>query len=343
MLGTDVPAPEAVRGVRWEKGLLSMVDPQTLLQWRNIVEARKAVLGREHHFTLWAMICWAWTELSYGNSRKAIAIFQEAFEMKFKGAHDVKTVLLWNAIAWSYLDAGNHEIAITLFEETQKIQELTLGQNHPDTTSTIRAKARTKTLQRKIEEAIKLLAPILSQQREALGNEHLETIETASLLAGAYQGHRNTWTRSTELFEAVCSARLQTLMGLCSLAWTHTRLQQTKEAVRILRKLIAIQSSNLGQEDPITAICIKRLSDVLETGTIPWKNRLAKQRKKIGGNLFGNAGMLKCSECRRIKRKVAKMSPIYSAYTTRKILRATTVEGRTGLADLNRRRTEGEL
>jgi hypothetical protein len=188
LLGTDVPSEEALRSVRWDKGLpsgTSETSVQQVQRWERLIEARETILGPEHPTTVWSILCLAWTYICTGDSHRATANFQEALDItqKTKGTEHIHSLLVQYGLAWAYTDAGKLGPSAKLFEEILDVQsradEPTILR---DMLATRSALARNHLLWRPHELTIPMLESIVDEQKNAIGNDHRETLESISLL-----------------------------------------------------------------------------------------------------------------------------------------------------------------
>lgn len=324
LLGTDVLSEEAFYSLRWDKGLpgtgraISTIDPH-LRRWRRLVKARTTILGEEHRNTIWSLICLAWTRISIGDPEDAAADFQNAFEriVRSEGTERKYLIFMFYGLAWAHADAGKLGSSAELFESI-----LDKGNSNGEMPTkrfllaTRSALARNHLLWRPHQETIPMLTAILDQQKDALGPDHPDSLETLSFLATACLFHHSSdaTTKSNELFKQAFSVptrlfRIEhpVLLSLCGLSWTLVRCEQTREAQRLFEYLEQAQNEFLVGEYPSTATSLEALAPELNRG-VCWRQ---DPQKPSGNNPYGLAGARKCENCRKAKRQVSSCSYSY--------------------------------
>ena len=311
LLGTDIPSDEALHCVRWDKGMpgstREMNAPQ-LARWKQVINARRTILGADHPNTTWSIICLAWTYISVGETDSAILTFQEALNIaqRLKGPENEYTLSVRYGLAWAYSETGKHVISAKVFEKVLNIQKRAVEPINERILSTRCALARNDLFWRPREEAIPQLESIIENQTSTLGYDHRDTIESISYLASAYflqRGVANS-SQAEKLFAQAQNTRLRLfgiehpmLLSLCGLSWTYMRLGQRQEATRIHSRAEKFQRVLLGSQYPSTTSSLSALAILLDRGPISW----AFAR---GNNRSGALGTNKCEVCRKRKIKV---------------------------------------
>jgi tetratricopeptide (TPR) repeat protein len=90
-------------------------------------------------------------------------------------------------LASTYWSQGKLVEAAALGEEVLEKNRRILGEQHPDTLSTVHNLASTYWSQEKLVEAAALGEEVLEKRRKILGEEHPDTLTTMHNLAGVYQ------------------------------------------------------------------------------------------------------------------------------------------------------------
>jgi len=324
LLGSDVPSEETRRCVRWDKGLPGgnmKRSAQELQRWERLREARETLLGTDHPNTVWSIICKAWACISAGEPDRAEALFRKALEtaQEMNGRDNTHTLLIQYGMAWASTDAGKVGPGAKLFEEILDIQRQTVEpMRGRDMLATRSALSRNHLFWRPHQLTIPILESILKEQESALGSDHLETLETLSLLACGYLLHRDAaaseragglLSRAFSSDKRLFGIEHPILLTLCGLSWTYARLEQVREATRIFGEVENAQRRLLGAEYPTTISSLESLGIKLNRGQISWIQKVtAPSFHRPGNNRYGATGALKCTACRARKIKVHENS-----------------------------------
>lgn len=320
LLGTDVFSQQGLENIRWEKGLPGGAlnsHLQPLERWKQTVAARKTLLGEGHVNTIWGVISLGWTYIFVGDQQRAIDCFLEACEVAEKAKRKEYSSLIISSrygLAWAYSNARKHVLAADLLAEMVDVQNgdvATAEQLEQKRLSFKSASARNDIFWRPREEIIPKLLSIVNDQRRLLGDAHLETIQSSSLLASVYilQRDKHAKMQANIFFEQSFSVQTRlfeiehpAILFLCELSWTYNRLGQMKEAVRIFRELEVAQKNHLSGEYPSTVCSLEALAIKLNMGPIIWATTV--QNGLLGNNRQGAKGTYKCLNCRKRKIKV---------------------------------------
>eukprot|EP00300_Choanocystis_sp_HF-7_P014489 c18706_g1_i1.p1 GENE.c18706_g1_i1~~c18706_g1_i1.p1 ORF type:complete len:539 (+),score=96.66 c18706_g1_i1:85-1701(+) len=135
------------------------------------------------------------------------------------------------AKAWSYSSQGKYDAAESLFRLSLEKRVQCLGDDHPDTLTTMNSLAEVYVSQLNYTAAEKLFEDCLRKRRRKLGQAHNDTLTTMSNLADVYVS-RGNYIAAKSLFEDCLKTRKQTL------GQNHS---DTLTSMRDLAKLYALQ------------------------------------------------------------------------------------------------------
>jgi tetratricopeptide (TPR) repeat protein len=147
--------------------------------------------------------------------------------------------------------------------------QVVLGDEHPDTLTSMSNLAVIYWHQGKLQEASDLGERVLEARRRVLGVEHPDTLTSMSNLASLYQ-HQGKLQKASDLGERVLEARRRvlgeehpdTLMSMSLLAWLYVDLGQTT-AAKILMQQAAESSKRTLGEHPYTVNYERSLEDII--------------------------------------------------------------------------------
>lgn len=119
----------------------------------------------------------------------------------------------------------------------------------------------------KFKEAEKYLSEAVESSREALGEEHPDTLRRMDDLASTYR-ERGRWTEAEQLFTAVLQSRRSvlgeqdpdTFTTMDNLAWTYCNQGRWKHAEDLFRRVTEARKQTLGEKDASTLTSMANLA-----------------------------------------------------------------------------------
>ncbi|WYZ41486.1 hypothetical protein EsH8_V_000381 [Colletotrichum jinshuiense] len=144
-----------------------------------------------------------------------------------------------------------------------------LGEDHPDTLSSVSNLATTYWNQGRWKEAEELDVQVIETRKRVLGEEHSDTLTSIANLAATYwtQGR---WKEAEKLDLEVMEIRLkalgeedpETLSSMANLAATYWKLGRRKEAEELELRVIEIRKRVIGEEHPSTLNSMSNLAAI---------------------------------------------------------------------------------
>ncbi|MFI6131181.1 FxSxx-COOH system tetratricopeptide repeat protein [Micromonospora sp. NPDC051141] len=162
---------------------------------------------------------------------------------------------------------GQHAAAISQFERVLADRRRILGDDHPDTLSSVHNLASVYTAVGRVTEAIRLFEQVLADCRRVLGDDHPNTLTSASNLAGAYESAG--WvTKAITLYEHVLADHRRTLgddhpdtlSSIHNLAGAYESAGRAAEAITLYEQVLTDRRRILGDDHPRTLSSINNLA-----------------------------------------------------------------------------------
>ncbi|MEV0253116.1 tetratricopeptide repeat protein [Streptomyces sp. NPDC050732] len=168
------------------------------------VGAATRVFGAEHPHTLAARNNLAAVHESAGNSRHAIALYEQVLAdcAQVLGAAHPDTLRARNNLAATCESAGDSARAVSLLEQVVPERSRVLGADHPETLSSQDNLAGAYSAAGDVARAIALYKQVLADRLRVLGPDHPSTLTSLNNLAVAYRKAGDVG-RSMALYEQV--------------------------------------------------------------------------------------------------------------------------------------------
>jgi len=190
-------------------------------------------------------------------------------DKEFAG-HPLLEADLRRTIGEAYLGIGSFVSAEQSFEGTLRLRQAALGDEHPDTISSMFYVARAVERQGRLGEAEKLFRQVLSVQRKVLGDGNRATLWSMLNLADIAQW-QGRLSESESLFRQLLALARQTLpeddhltlWALNCLGCVLWNLRALEEAETVLRDALEGLRRTLGPEHPETLETTDNLAKVL--------------------------------------------------------------------------------
>ncbi|EXK81073.1 hypothetical protein FOQG_14415 [Fusarium oxysporum f. sp. raphani 54005] len=253
--------------------------------YRETLEAREKVLGKEHPSTLSSMNNLALMLNNMGEYEEAEKMHRETLGLKEKafGKEHPSTLNTMNNLASMLGKIGKYEEAEKMHRETLEAREKVLGNEHLDTLGSMNNLAN---MLRKLgdmnnlalmldkmgdyEEAEKMHRETLEVREKVLGKEHPSTLDSMNNLAlvlgnmGEYEEaekmHREEW-KLTE--KVLGKEHPSTLDSMNNLANVLDNMGKYKEAEKMYRKTLKLKEKVFGKEHLSTLNSMNNLANVL--------------------------------------------------------------------------------
>ena len=232
MLGTDMPS--GMSSIHWSDifapGNFEQHE-RSLQRYKRLLATRRVLLGNEHPYTVWSMICFAYANQFLSN---------------------------------------DHEATVKVFEEISLIQKSLLGEEHPVTLGTIGDLVWARSFLGDTRENLLVGQKALSALQIMPGPEHPMTLKFTRILASLTLAMRKETTYSSERASAVkilednvkAGRRVvgtehpETLMSMAKLAWGYHKLGRTKDALELYDEVFAAQTRVFGLQHIDTLWCM---------------------------------------------------------------------------------------
>jgi tetratricopeptide (TPR) repeat protein len=171
--------------------------------------------------------------------------------------------LIWASVSYkaaSYmLSQGFATDAGRLASGSAGIRKELLGEEHPDTLTSMTNLASTYREQGRWKEAEELQVSVMEARKRVLGEEHPDTLTSMANLASTYRD-QGRWKEAEELQVSVLEARKRvlgeehphTLTGMANLASTYWNQGRWKEAEELQVSVLEANKRVLGEEHPHT-------------------------------------------------------------------------------------------
>ncbi|KAL8858287.1 MAG: hypothetical protein Q9178_005150 [Gyalolechia marmorata] len=192
--------------------------------------------------------------------------FLEGFAAQY-GLYNA-TLLNTSASAAIYLyNCGLYQKAATMHKQTYERRKAAIGEEHPETLTSMGDLASTYWKQGRWKEAEGLQVGIIETLKRVLGPEHPDTLTTMANLASTYSDQQR-WKESEGLEVEVLEARKRvlgeehpnTLTSIANLASTYSKQERWKEAEGLEVEVLETMKRVLGEEHPNTLISIANLA-----------------------------------------------------------------------------------
>jgi tetratricopeptide (TPR) repeat protein len=189
--------------------------------------------------------------------------------------------LAWRCAKALYSD-GRYEEAKDVQMQVMKTRKRVLGDEHPDTLSSMDSLALTYSSQGRWKEAEELRVQLMQMMKRVLGDEHPHTLSSIANLASTYSS-QGRWKEAEELEVQVMqtmkrvlgSEHPDTLSSMANLASTYWKRGRWEEAEELQAKELEICSRVLGDEHPDTLTSMGNLASTY------WKRGRWKEAEEV--------------------------------------------------------------
>jgi tetratricopeptide (TPR) repeat protein len=180
--------------------------------------------------------------------------------------NEATTNLVWKC-AMTLLEDGRWMDAEELFVQVMETSSRVLGEEHPDTLTSIANLASTYRNQGRWKEAEELFVQVMETSSRVLGEEHPDTLTSIANLASTYR-NQGRWKEAEELEVQVMETRKRvlgeehpdTLTSIDNLASTYWNQGRWKEAEELFVQVMETRKRVLGEEHPSTLTSMDNLA-----------------------------------------------------------------------------------
>ncbi|KAI9652559.1 MAG: hypothetical protein M1821_008366 [Bathelium mastoideum] len=252
------------------------------IAYKEVIKARKEVLGEEHPSTLTSMANLASTYRNQGRWKEAEELEVRVMETRVRvlGEEHPSTLTSMANLASTYRNQGRWKEAEELevrVMETREAEELfvrvmetrvrVLGEEHPSTLTSMANLASTYWNQGRWKEAEELFVRVMETSVRVLGEEHPSTLTSMANLASTYR-NQGRWKEAEELDVRVMETSMRvlgeehpsTLTSMANLASTYRNQGRWKEAEELEVRVMETRVRVLGEEHPDTLISMNNLA-----------------------------------------------------------------------------------
>jgi len=202
-------------------------------------------------------------------------------------------------LAWKYAMSlysdGRYREAEGPFNEVSQTRQRVLGEEHPDTLTSMANLASTFWNQGRWKEAEELEVRVMETRKRVLGEGHPSTLTSMANLASTYR-NQGRWKEAEELFVRVMEMSLRvlgeehpsTLTSMGNLASTYRNQGRWKEAEELEVRVMETFKRVLGEEHPDTLTSMANLASTYRNQG-RWKEaeelevRVMETRKRVLG------------------------------------------------------------
>ena len=192
---------------------------------------------------------------------------------------------------------GKYNEAIPLAEQALAIRKKQLGDNHPDTATSLNNLALLYRLQGRYSEAEPLLKEALTISKQQLGDNHPDTATSLNNLAALYES-QGRYSEAEPLYKQALAIRKQqlgenhpdTAGSLNNLAGLYESQGRHSEAEPLHKEALNIRRKQLGDNHPSTANSFNNLAGIYQfqgkySEAEPlYKQALAIKKQQLGDN-----------------------------------------------------------
>ena len=188
-------------------------------------------------------------------------------KMAARGFDENQKGFIESNIGLVYHDEGRSKEAEELFKQVMEMKKRGLGEEHPDTLTSIVNLASTYRKQGRWKVAEELFEQVIEMRKRVLGEKHPETLTSMAYLASTYWD-QGRWKEAEELEVQVMKMRKrvlgeehpETLTDMANLASTYRDQGRWKEAEELKVQVMEMRKRVLGEEHPETLTSIANLA-----------------------------------------------------------------------------------
>ena len=237
--------------------------------YRQMLELREKVLGKEHPHTLSSMNNLTLVLWRLGKYEEVEQMHRQTLKLREKvlGKEHPDTLSSMNNLGLMLDSLGKYEEAEQMYWQTLELMEKVLGKEHPHTLTSMGNLAVTRQMLGKYEEVEQMLQQTLELREKVLGKEHPDTLTSMGDLAvarqrlGKYEEAEQMHWQTLELMEKVLGKEHpDTLSSMNNLGLMLDSLGKYEEAEQMHRQTLELMEKVLGKEHPHTLTSMGNLA-----------------------------------------------------------------------------------
>ncbi|KUM55983.1 hypothetical protein ACN42_g11249, partial [Penicillium freii] len=241
--------------------------------YRQALEAREKVFGREHPDTLGCVSNLGSVLGRQGKYEEAEAMHRRALEAREKvfGGEHLSTLTSVNNLGLVLDKQGKYEEVEAMHRRDLEWSEKVVGREHPHTLTSVNNLASVFSRQGKYEEAEAMHRRVLETREKVFGREHPSTLISVNNLASVFDGqgkyeeaeamHRRALEGREKVLGCEHPSTLASVIGLGSV---FSRQGKYEEAEAIHRRALEGSEKVLGREHPDTLASVNNLASVFD-------------------------------------------------------------------------------
>ncbi|KAI4085751.1 MAG: hypothetical protein L6R37_008477 [Teloschistes peruensis] len=184
------------------------------------------------------------------------------------GIDETRMPFVWGTVVNTYFDEGRWKEAEELQVQVMETRTRVLGEEHPDTLTSMANLASTYWNQGRWKEAEELNVQVIETRTRVLGEEHPDTLTSMANMASTYW-KQGRWKEAEELKVHVIETRTRvhgdeqpdTLPSMANMAYTWTSQSRNEEAISMMEKCFELQRHSLGPDHPHTVSSREALNE----------------------------------------------------------------------------------
>lgn len=196
-------------------------------------------------------------------------LFNAKEKLRNSDLDDAGRAEVLESLAFAFLALGEYESAIETATEGVAIRRGELGDNHPDTLSSINILAHAFHQVGRLAEAIRLFEELLAATNGTSGDKHSDTLISMTSLATAYHSagrHDEAIALLEQTLEAMKHVlgeeHPQTLLTMNNLAGAYLAANRMRDVIPLLERSLATMKVELGSDHPQTLANMANLAHV---------------------------------------------------------------------------------
>lgn len=267
--------------------------------YRQVLEIREQVLGKEHPDTLDILPRLGQVLCKLGKYEMAVQMLQQTIEAMSErlGREHQSTLFSMGVLVDAFLGQEKLEEAEQITRQILELRNQMLGGEHPDTLGSMHDLATILHSQQNYKEAEQMYRQTLELQSRVLGGDHPETLSSMHNLAANLEKQKNH-KEAEQMYRQVLELKGRvlgeehpyTLSSMNNLAVLLHDQGNSREAEQICRLTLELQSQTLGREHPETLRCMNNLASFIQSqGNYKEAEQMFRQVLELQSRVLGRA------------------------------------------------------